>query len=94
MGASQRRKGAVGELAFAKAIGGKKVPLSGAVEGYDGDVVGMGLKWQVKVRGNGFKSLYEWLKGHDALALRADYRGWLVVVPLEKLQEMLDRENS
>jgi len=94
MGASQRRKGAVGELAFAKAIGGVKVPLSGAVEGYEGDVVAMGLKWQVKVRGNGFKSLYEWLKGHDALGLRADRHGWLVVMPVETLWKLLDKEEA
>ena len=92
MGRSQREKGYRGEAAFAHAIGGKRVPLSGAVEGYEGDVTGMGLSWQVKVRGDGFKSLYEWLKGHDALGLRADRRGWLVVMPVETLWKLLDRD--
>jgi len=94
MGRSQRRKGAEGERAFARAIGGVKVPLSGAVEGYEGDVTGLGLSWQVKVRGDGFKTLYQWLKGHDALGLRADRKPWLVVMPVETLWKMLDKDSD
>jgi len=57
------------------------MPLSGAVKGFEGDVRGIGLIWQVKVRANGFKRLYDWLKGHDALAIRSDRHEWLAVLP-------------
>ena len=91
MSKSQRRKGQEREREFARAIGGRRVPLSGASEGYPGDVVGLGLTWEVKVRadGNGFKQLYGWLEGVDALAVRADRRGWLVVLPLEVLLALI-----
>jgi len=89
MGKSQREKGARVELAFAKAIGGKKVPLSGAVEGYEGDVVALGLTWQVKARKGGFKLIYDSLKGHDALAIKQDYRDFLVVMPVETLLNLI-----
>ena len=85
-GRRSRRKGSDAEREFAKLIGGERVPLSGAAGGsYTGDVVGLGLKWECKRRKDGFKQLYSWLEGKDALALRADRKPWLVVMPLEKL---------
>ena len=94
MGRSERRKGVDAEREFAKLIGGERVPLSGAAGGrYAGDVVGLGLKWECKRRKDGFKQLYSWLEGKDALALRADRRPWLVVMPLDRLLELIrDRE--
>src|SRR5690606_3456849 len=71
-GRRSRRKGSDAEREFAKLIGGERVPLSGAAGGsYTGDVVGLGLKWECKRRKDGFKQLYSWLEGKDALALRA-----------------------
>lgn len=94
MGRSERRKGADAEREFARLIGGERVPLSGAAGGsYTGDVIGLGLRWECKRRRNGFKQLYDWLDGADALAVRADRRPWLVVMPLERLLELIgDRE--
>lgn len=95
MGRSQRDKGARAEREFARLIGGEKVPLSGAVGGrFAGDVVGLGMTWEVKRRANGFRELYKWLEGKDALAVRADRREWLVVIPLERFLELIGREDE
>src|SRR5262249_34541252 len=64
-----------------------RVPLSGSAGGsYKGDltipVIGRDLVCEVKVRGNGFGQLYDWLIDRDLLIVRADRREPLVVVPL------------
>jgi Holliday junction resolvase len=95
MGKSQRDKGARAERAFAKLISGERVPLSGAAGGsYVGDVVGMGMIWECKVRKDGFKQLYSWMDGKDALAIKADRKEWMVVLPLWKLQELLEEKGK
>ncbi|PAE90922.1 hypothetical protein [Shouchella clausii] len=92
MGKSQRDKGQRREREFAKLIGGMRVPLSGAQEGYKNDVIGMGLEWEVKARKSGFKTIYDWLEDEreqpDALALKADNKPWLVVMTLDKFKEI------
>lgn len=91
MGKSQRDKGARAEREFAKLIGGERVPLSGAAGGsYTGDVIGLGMRWECKIRRDGFKQLYNWLEGKDALAVRADRKEWLVVLPYEKFRGLVD----
>jgi hypothetical protein len=65
----------------------ERVPLSGSAGGsYKGDLTiplaGRDLVAEVKVRGNGFSQLYDWLIGRDALIVRADRRELLVVLPL------------
>lgn len=93
MGKAQRDKGNRSERAFAKLISGERVPLSGAAGGsYVGDVIGMGMTWECKVRADGFKQLYTWLENRDALAVKADRKEWLVVMPLEQLQRLLEKE--
>lgn len=78
MGRAKRDKGARAERALAKLLGGERVPLSGAAGGaYAGDVMAMGLRWEAKVRGDGFKQLYSWLEGGDALAVKTDLRNGL-----------------
>lgn len=96
MGKSQRDKGSRRELEFAKLIDGVKVPHSGALGGeYSNDVKGMGLQWEVKARGTGFKTLYDWVLDErekpDAVALKVDRKPWLVVMTLEKFQELMDK---
>ncbi len=89
MGKSQRDKGLRAEREFAKLMGGERVPLSGAAGGsFSGDVEAQGLRFECKARADGFKQLYAWLDGSDALALKADRRPWLIVVPLEKWREL------
>jgi hypothetical protein len=69
------------------------VPLSSAAGGsYVGDlsipVIGRDLCAEVKVRGNGFTQLYEWLERRDLLIVRADRREPLVLVPLRLAAEI------
>ena len=65
----------------------ERVPLSGSAGGrFAGDitipVLGVDRVAEVKVRGTGFRQLYEWLDGRDLLIVRADRREPLVVLPL------------
>lgn len=92
-GRKSKQKGNRMEREFAKLIGGERVPLSGAVGGkYSGDVTGLGLLWECKVRKDGFKQLYKWLDGeNDALAIKADRKEWLVVVPLSRFKELIEK---
>jgi hypothetical protein len=96
MGKSQRDKGARGEREFAKLTNGKRVPLSGAVEGYSNDVIAYDLQWEVKRRKTGFKTLYEWIEDErekpDAVALRTDNKQWLVCMTLDKFKELMKDE--
>ena len=96
MSKSQRDKGARAEREFAQLTGGHRVPLSGAVEGYEGDVICFDLKAQVKARGNGggFSLLYRWLEGHDILAVKADRKQWLVVLPVDKFVQIMNENSS
>lgn len=82
MGRGSKRKGYRGEREFADLVGGQRVPLSGAAEGFENDVILDGIRFEVKRRKDGFKTLYGWLKNADALAIRADYKEWLVVLPV------------
>jgi hypothetical protein len=61
--------------------------LSGSAGGrFAGDitipVLGVDRVAEVKVRGTGFRQLYECLDGRDLLIVRADRREPLVVLPL------------
>lgn len=90
MGKRSRDKGSRTEREFAKLIGGQRVPLSGAMTGYKGDVIGLGMTWECKARKDGFKTLYKWLDGeNDALAVKADRKEWLVVMPLDQFKKMV-----
>lgn len=94
MGKASRNKGKRGELEFAKLIGGKRVPLSGAQDGFENDVIGLGMKWEVKRRKDGFKTLYKWIEDErekpDALAIRADRKPWLVVMTLDRFLKFIE----
>jgi Holliday junction resolvase len=77
-----------------RGLAAERVPLSGAVGGrFRSDVsvpvLGHDLRCEVKCRGTGFRRLYEWLAGADALILRADRRGLVVVVPIELAVEVI-----
>lgn len=95
-GLKSRRKGQSAEREFAKLIGGHRVPLSGAQEGYANDVIGLGLEWEVKRRKSGFKQLYDWIEDErekpDAVALRTDHKQWLVCMTLDKFMELMSDE--
>lgn len=91
-GKAPRRKGDIGEREVAKLLGGQRIPLSGAAGGdFSGDVVVPGLGvGEVKRRRDGFKQLYKWIESNDFLAIRADRQEWLVVMPIDKVQQLMD----
>lgn len=93
-GKAPRRKGNAGEREIAKLLGGERIPLSGAAGGsFTGDIVVPGLgTGEVKRRRDGFRQLYKWLEGNDFLAIRADRQEWLIVIPVEKVQELMQGE--
>src|SRR5690606_8963393 len=62
-GRRSKRKGSSAEREFAKLIGGHRIPLSGSVSGFKGDVKGLGLTWEVKRRREAFSRIYGWLEG-------------------------------
>jgi len=95
MAKSQRDKGLRAERELAKLLDGERVPLSGAAGGsYTGDVIAHGLRFEAKVRADGFKQLYEWLGTNDALAVKADRKPWLIVMTLDKWQEVVASERQ
>lgn len=92
-GRKSKQKGNRREREFAKLIGGTRVPLSGAVEGYTNDVKGLGLEWEVKARKSGFKMLHDWLEDErerpDAVALKIDNKPWIVCMTLDKFLKLV-----
>lgn len=81
--------------AQAAGLDAERIPLSGAMKGsYAGDVRVSGYLGEVKVRADGFKTIYDWLNhdGADFLALRADRKPWLVVVPFELFTKLVKGE--
>lgn len=99
MGKSQRDKGARGEREFAELVGGRRVPLSGAVEGYSNDVeLPNGMKAEVKRRKSGFKQIYDWVfderEKPDIVAIRTDRQPWIVAMPLETFQKLIGGETD
>lgn len=94
MGKASRDKGQRREREFAELIGGRRIPLSGAQEGYPNDVEGMGLQWEVKAKKNGFKMIYDYVLDErekpDAVALKADRKPWLVVMTLDKFKKLME----
>lgn len=98
MGKSQRQKGYRNErnlvhIFRAYGIPAQRVPLSGGTPFAKGDVEAeiAGEKWRIesKVRGAGFKQIYSWLQGNDALVVRADRQEALVIIPLKKFCELI-----
>lgn len=98
MGKSQRDKGNRTERAIVNALKGAgidavRVPLSGAGNGFKGDIQaqisGSVWKLEVKARENGFKQLYGWLESNDALVVKADRKEALVVMPLSTFCELV-----
>lgn len=75
-GRASKQKGSRFELAVAKALGGVRVPMSGAVAAFPGDVVanlfGKRIRIECKKRATGFKQLYAWLRDNGMLVAGAD----------------------
>jgi hypothetical protein len=72
----------------------RRVPLSGAAQGWPGDLVidlpdTKGLIVECKVRSDGFRQLYQWLEGADVLTVKADRRPALAVLDLDDYCRLL-----
>jgi hypothetical protein len=98
-GRAAKQKGSRREREFAALIGGRRVPLSGGAKQagaeFGEDVIGPdSTRFECKARANGFSMLYRWLAGADALALKADHKEWLIVLPLEKYLEYLQHQST
>lgn len=89
------QKGAAGERAFAKAIGGRKTSVRGLATP---DVTGPdGTTYEVKVRKKSFTTIYnayEQTEGVDVVAIKDNYKPWMVVVPLEEWLRMKEKDNK
>ena len=103
MGKKSQRKGYRGEHKLVKelakyGISAKRVPLSGRVEGFKGDIVleinKETKKAEVKVRQEGFRKLYQWLNGNDFLFIRQvsekeKDKPYLVLMSLETFVKLI-----
>lgn len=101
MGKRSRDKGARRERELVQAhqaigIAAHRVPLSGAVEGYPGDVLldvsGVGRmvgESKARASGNGFVTLEKWLGANDVLFLIRDRAEPLAVLPWRTWTKLL-----
>lgn len=70
-----------------------RVPLSGGGS-IKGDIIINkigGEKWvlEVKCRADGFKNIYKWIEGNDALVLKADNQKAMVVLDFDDFMELV-----
>jgi|GEM_PF-1569667 len=100
-GRMSKQKGNRGEREFAKLVNGKRVPLSGAVEGaeFSNDVIlPNGWKAEVKRRKQLEKTLYSWILDErekpDIVAFRGDHMPWVVCMKFEKFKYLLEKEKE
>lgn len=82
-----------------RARAAQRVPNSGSSGGKfrsDISVPVMGDDWLIecKSRARDFLRLYQWLEGSDALIVRADRRKPLVVLPLDRALDLLDKAET
>ncbi|MFE8704121.1 hypothetical protein ACFYKX_26490 [Cytobacillus sp. FJAT-54145] len=95
MGKMQRDKGARVEREIANFLGGKRIPLSGMTSNVKGDIEAYGMKFEVKAKKDGFKMIYSYLEkdNMDAAIIKADRKEALVILPISKFKELMDRLN-
>ena len=98
MGKSQRDKGNRVERELNKyfqqqGFFSKKVPLSGAVDHFKGDLIlklmDKEFQIEVKARKNGFKTIYQFLNSNDILAIKANNKPFLLVFEIDKFIEIV-----
>lgn len=77
-----------------KGLHAKRVPLSGAAEHFKGDVI-LRSSWEqdycieAKWRGDGFRQIYGWMQGKDALVIKADHEEPLCILPYKNFLDLL-----
>lgn len=72
-------------------IEAKRMPLSGSVPGFEGDIIATlnGKDWRLECKSRARSPLYAWLEGRDAVVLKADRREPLITMRLADLLELL-----
>ena len=96
----QKRKGSRVEREMVRRINeigdAYRIPLSGAVEGFKGDIkLRIGDKWytaEVKARKNPPKQVLGWLGEHDFLFIKPDLKEPVVVMTWKTWTELMGRE--
>ena len=72
-----------------------RIPLSGSMRGFKSDAVirlaGRQLTIEAKSRAKGFAFIYQALEGSDVLAIKADRKQALAVIPLSELASLLSQ---
>lgn len=103
MGKFSKDKGTRGERDFVNRLNGqgikaRRVPLSGAMANYKNDII---LDWlgndadaEVKIRADGFREIYKWIKPVKVLFIKANRQEGLAVVRLKDFSELLKKANS
>jgi len=103
MGRRERDKGIRAERALVNlldAVGvyAHRVPLSGSMDGYKGDLLipqWFGdLPVEVKHRNDIADRLWQWMKGRAALFVKRDRRPWLVVMPLAAMVDLINKSQQ
>ena len=96
-GAGPRRKGSRAEREVVKLLNdagmhAKRVPLSGAAEGYEGDVACSDLPEpiEVKVGSQVPVTVFRWLDGKRTLFMRRDRGEWIVAMRWSDFRERVD----
>lgn len=98
MGKFSKDKGARGERHFVnflneQGIAAKRVPLSGAMKNFPNDItidaMGGTFQVEVKLRADGFKEIYKWIKPADVLFIKANRQEGLAVLRLSDFAELL-----
>ena len=93
-GRASRRKGARNELALVRFLQNAGFAAEKTSRtGYSGrdisvPLLGRDLKCEAKVRGNGFRKLYDWIEGNDFLIVRSDRKEPLVVIRMRLATEI------
>lgn len=81
------RKGKRGEREFARLFGGKRVPLSGALDGMPNDVVlPNGLRCEVKTHSTGLVRVYKALETHEVVLYKNQDCGGLYAMTADTFQ--------
>jgi Holliday junction resolvase len=102
MGKFSKDKGTRGERDFVvrlkrEGITAKRVPLSGAMAGYKNDIIldylGKDIECEVKLRADGFKELYKWIKPVQVLFVKANRLEGLAVLRLKDFAQLLRLAN-